>query len=60
MCVLMGDVCDVIIYLHIPGIIFHSVNGSKVKNIPLCGLRLLSICSRNSQQEEVSLTNALI
>lgn len=55
-----GTMCDVISYLHIPGIIFHPVNGSREKNIPQCGLGLLRICRRNSRQEEVALTNALI
>lgn len=39
---------------------FSSCQWEQCKNIPWRGLGLLNICSRNSLQEEVSLTNALI
>lgn len=39
---------------------FSSCQWEQSKNIPRCGLGLLRICSRNSRQEEVALTNALI
>lgn len=39
---------------------FSSCQSEQRKNIPRCGLGLLRICSRNSRQEEVALTNALI